>query len=131
MKDESRRSWGICRPTRLREAEEAKGMETPEELPILPIGSRSCFQNAPAAHGQPGTVDQAHRCRPAGNKMIGIVPIKTRRRPKSNRKTCSKWDFGLHPEDAQDANDSIRLLIQGISASASALYPAGPFLRPG
>ncbi|HYB19814.1 MAG TPA: endopeptidase La [Thermodesulfobacteriota bacterium] len=98
-------------------AEEAKGMETPEELPILPIRESVLYPKMIL----PFMVSQERLVRLVdaalvSNKMIGIVAIK-------NKETTDVKPADLHQVGCaayilkmlKMPNNSLRLLIQGIS----------------
>jgi ATP-dependent Lon protease len=113
-------------------AEEAKGMETPEELPILPIRESVLYPKMllPFMVSQDRLVKLIDAALLA-NKMIGIVPIK------------NKEVTEVKPEDLFEVgtaayilkmlkmpNNSIRLLIQGISRiQVTEFTQQEPFLR--
>ena len=113
-------------------AEEAKGIETPEELPILPIRESVLYPKMllPFMVSQDRLVKLIDAALLA-NKMIGIVPIK------------NKEVTEVKPEDLFEVgtaayilkmlkmpNNSIRLLIQGISRiQVTEFTQQEPFLR--
>jgi ATP-dependent Lon protease len=113
-------------------AEEAKGMETPEELPILPIRESVLYPKMllPFMVSQDRLVKLIDAALVA-NKMIGIVAIK------------NKEVTEVKPEDLfavgtaayilkmlKMPNNSIRLLIQGISRiQVTEFTQQEPFLR--
>jgi len=113
-------------------AEEAKGIETPEELPILPIRESVLYPKMllPFMVSQDRLVKLIDAALLA-NKMIGIVPIK------------NKEVTEVKPEDLFEVgtaayilkmlkmpNNSIRLLIQGISRiRVTEFTQQEPFLR--
>ncbi len=113
-------------------AEEAGGMETPEELPILPIRESVLYPKMllPFMVSQDRLVKLIDAALLA-NKMIGIVPIK------------NKEVTEVKPEDLYEVgtaayilkmlkmpNNSIRLLIQGISRiRLTEFTQQEPFLR--
>jgi ATP-dependent Lon protease len=113
-------------------AEEAKGVETPEELPILPIRESVLYPKMllPFMVSQDRLVKLIDAALVA-NKMIGIVPIK------------NKEVTEVKPEDLFEVgtaayilkmlkmpNNSIRLLIQGISRiRLTEFTQQEPFLR--
>jgi len=113
-------------------AEEAGGMETPEELPILPIRESVLYPKMllPFMVSQDRLVKLIDAALLA-NKMIGIVPIK------------NKEVTEVKPEDLYEVgtaayilkmlkmpNNSIRLLIQGISrVQLTEFTQQEPFLR--
>jgi ATP-dependent Lon protease len=113
-------------------AEEAKGMETPEELPILPIRESVLFPKMllPFMVSQDRLIKLIDSALLA-NKMIGIVAIK------------NKEVTEVKPEDLHEVgtaayilkmlkmpNNSIRLLIQGTSRiRVDTFTQQEPFLR--
>ena len=113
-------------------AEEAKGVETPDELPILPIRESVLYPKMllPFMVSQDRLVKLIDAALLA-NKMIGIVPLK------------NKEITEVRPEDLFEVgtaayilkmikmpNNSIRLLIQGISRiRLTGFTQQEPFLR--
>ena len=133
MKDEIETIIGNLSAQEVAEkAEEAKGMETPGELPILPIRESVLYPKMllPFMVSQERLVKLVDAAL-VTNKMIGIVAIK-------NKEVAE-----VKPEDLYEVgtaayilkmlkmpNDSIRLLIQGISRiRVGPFTQREPFLR--
>ncbi len=113
-------------------AEEAKGMETPGELPILPIRESVLYPKMllPFMVSQERLVKLVDSALLA-NKMIGIVAIKNK--DVAEVKPGDLYEVGTAAyilKMLKMPNDSIRLLIQGISRiRIGAFTQQDPFLR--
>ena len=113
-------------------AEEAKGMETPEELPILPIRESVLYPKMllPFMVSQDRLVKLIDAALLA-NKMIGIVPIKNKEVTEVRPEDLFEVGTAAHIlKMLKMPNNSIRLLIQGISRiRVTEFIQQEPFLR--
>jgi ATP-dependent Lon protease len=113
-------------------AEEAGGMETPEELPILPIHESVLFPKMllPFMVSQERLVKLIDSALLA-NKMIGIVPIKNKEVTEVKPEDLSPVGTAAYIlKMLKMPNNSIRLLIQGISRiQVIEFTQQEPFLR--
>jgi ATP-dependent Lon protease len=113
-------------------AEEAGGMETPEELPILPIRESVLFPKMllPLMVSQDRLVKLIDSALLA-NKMMGIVPIKNKEVTEVKPEDLSPVGTAAYIlKMLKMPNNSIRLLIQGISRIQVVEFTQQePFLR--
>jgi ATP-dependent Lon protease len=133
MKDEIETIIGNLSAQEVAEkGEEGKGMEIPEDLPILPIRESVLFPKMllPLMVSQERHVKLIDAALLA-NKMIGIVAIKNKRLTEVKPEDLYEVGTGAYIlKMLKMPNDSIRLLIQGISRiRVGPFTQQEPFLR--
>ena len=109
-------------------AEEAKGMETPEELPILPIRESVLYPKMilPFMVSQERLIKLIDAALVA-NKMIGIVALKNKEATEVKPGGFARGRMRrLYPEDAQDAQQQHSPAHPGnLPHPANGIYPGG------